>query len=169
MHQVRSAICGIFRRNVLKQLGSSMTDLKIEVAHRFSPELLQAVTSLLPQLTSSGRLMTSAELKAMIDCPFATLFVAKDDDRIVGMISLAVVQMPTGLRSYLEDLVIDATFRQRGGATALLQAAIDYAKASGARSLDMTSRSSRIGAIRLYERLGFKRRDTNAFRYSFYE
>ena len=84
-----------------------MTDLRIEIARQSSPDVLRAVTSLLSQLTSSGRAITAAELDAMIASPAATLFLAKDGDRIVGMISLAVVQMPTGLRSYLEDLVVD--------------------------------------------------------------
>jgi hypothetical protein len=82
----------------------SMTNLKIEDVKQFDPSLLQAVASLLPQLTSSGRTMTAAELRAMIASPLTTLFIAKDEDKIVGMISLNVVQMPTGLRSYLEDL-----------------------------------------------------------------
>jgi ribosomal protein S18 acetylase RimI-like enzyme len=111
--------------------------------------------------------MTAAELKAIVASPLTTLFIAKDEGRIVGTISLAVVQMPTGLRAYLEDLVVDSSYRNRGAATALLQAAIDLARNSGARTLDMTSRASRENAIRLYERLGFRRRDTNAFRYSF--
>jgi ribosomal protein S18 acetylase RimI-like enzyme len=149
-------------------IGSLMTDLKIECAKDFSPALLQAVTSLLPQLTSSGRAMSPKELKVMIASPLTRLFVAKDDGKIVGMISLAVVQMPTGMRAYLEDLVVDAAYRNRGAATALLQAAIDTAKSAGARTLDMTSRASRTGAIRLYERLGFQRRDTNVFRYPFF-
>lgn len=84
-----------------------MTNLTIEIARQSSADLLQAVTSLLSQLTTSGRAITAAELDAMIASPAATLFLAKDGDRIVGMISLAVVQMPTGLRSYLEDLVVD--------------------------------------------------------------
>ena len=144
-----------------------MTNLKIEIAKEFSPALLQAIASLLPQLTSSGHAMTAAELKAIVASPLTTLFIAKDEGRIVGTISLAVVQMPTGLRAYLEELVVDSSYRNRGAATALLQAAIDLARNSGARTLDMTSRASRENAIRLYERLGFRRRDTNAFRYSF--
>ena len=104
----------------------------------------------------------------MIASPFTTLFVAKDDGKIVGMISLAVVQMPTGVRAYLEDLVVDVRIPQSRRRTALLQAAIDTAKGAGARTLDMTSRASRTEAIRLYERLGFQRRDTNAFRYPFF-
>jgi ribosomal protein S18 acetylase RimI-like enzyme len=144
-----------------------MTNLKIEIAREFSPALLQAIAALLPQLTSSGRAMTAAELKSMVASPLTTLFIAKDEGRIVGTISLAVVQMPTGLRAYLEDLVVDASYRNRGAATALLQAAIDLARRSGARTLDMTSRASRENAIRIYERVGFRRRDTNAFRYLF--
>ena len=143
-----------------------MTNLTIEIARQSSPDLLRAVTSLLTQLTSSGRAITAAELDAMIASPAATLFLAKDGDRIVGMISLAVVQMPTGLRSYLEDLVVDL-YRQRGAATALLQAALDFARKSAARTMDMTSRPARTDAIRLYDRLGFRLRDTNPYRYVF--
>jgi ribosomal protein S18 acetylase RimI-like enzyme len=150
-------------------VGYSMTKLEIEVIKHFSDDLLSAVNSLLPQLTSTGRAMTAAELSTMVASPSANLFIARDKNGIVGMISLAVAQMPTGLRSYLEDLVVDSSYRRHGVATALLQAAIETAKNSGARTLDMTSRSSRAGAIQLYERLGFRRRDTNALRYQFYE
>ena len=107
-----------------------MTNLTIEIARQSSADLLQAVTSLLSQLTTSGRAITAAELDAMIASPAATLFLAKDGDRIVGMISLAVVQMPTGLRSYLEDLVVDEPYRQHGAATALLHAALISARKS---------------------------------------
>lgn len=148
------------------EMWCAMTSLRIEIADRSSPALLRAMTSLLPQLTS-GRAMTQAELDAMIASPAATLFLAKDGDKIVGMISLAVVQMPTGLRSYLEDLVVDASYRQRGAATALLQAALDFARNATARTMYMTSRPSRGNAIRLYERLGFELRDTNPYRYVF--
>lgn len=144
-----------------------MTNLTIEIARQSSPDLLQAVTSLLSQLTTSGRAITAAELDAMIASPAATLFLAKDGDRIVGMISLAVVQMPTGLRSYLEDLVVDEPYRPHGAATALLQAALDFARKSAARTMDRISRPSRSNAIRLYDRLGFKLRDTNPYRYVF--
>ena len=114
-------MAGILVRRSAAGSAFGMTSLKIEIAKDFSPALLQAIASLLPQLTSSGRAMTAAELKAMIASPLTTLFIAKDDDRIVGTISLTVVQMPTGLRAYLEDLVVDASYRNRGAATALLR------------------------------------------------
>ena len=144
-----------------------MSDFKVEIATEASPDLLAAVRSLLPQLTTSGHLITESELRAMIEAPLTTMFVAKDGAAIVGMISLSVAQMPTGLRSYLEDLVVDASCRRRGIARALMEAALDHARNAGARTLDMTSRPSREGAIQLYEELGFQLRQTNPYRFSF--
>lgn len=146
-----------------------MSDITIEIATEASPALLKAVESLLPQLTTSERLITASELTVMIMSPFTTMFIAKDGTEIVGMISMSVAQMPTGLRSYLEDLVVDASCRRRGVARALMQAAIDHARNTGARTLDMTSRPSRQGAIQLYEELGFQLRQTNPYRFSFNE
>ena len=134
-----------------------------------SSDLRVGVRSLLPQLTSPDRLLSESELSRIVSSPHTKLFVARAGGNIIGMISLAVVQMPSGVRSYLEDLVVDSAYRRRGVATALLEAAIDHARRSGARSLDMTSRPSRRDAIRLYEKMGFRRRETNAFRYTFYK
>jgi ribosomal protein S18 acetylase RimI-like enzyme len=146
-----------------------MSDFTIEIAKEASPALLKAVRSLLPQLTTSGRLIAASELRAMIESPLSTMFIAKSGTEIVGMISLSVAQMPTGLRSYLEDLVVDSSCRRRGIARALLEAAIDHARNAGARTLDMTSRPSRHGAIELYKELGFQLRQTNPYRFPFHE
>ena len=134
-----------------------------------SSDLRVGVRSLLPQLTSPDRLLSESELSRIVSSPHTKLFVARAGGNIIGMISLAVVQMPSGMRSYLEDLVVDSAYRRRGVATALLEAAIDHARRSGARSLDMTSRPFRRDAIRLYQKMGFRRRETNAFRYTFYK
>jgi len=136
---------------------------------QMSSDLRVGVRSLLPQLTSPDRLLSESELSRIVSSPHTKLFVARAGGNIIGMISLAVVQMPSGMRSYLEDLVVDSAYRRRGVATALLEAAIDHARRSGARSLDMTSRPSRRDAIRLYQKMGFRRRETNAFRYTFYK
>ena len=136
---------------------------------QMSSDLRVGVRSLLPQLTSPDRLLSESELSRIVSSPHTKLFVARAGGNIIGMISLAVVQMPSGMRSYLEDLVVDSAYRRRGVATALLEAAIDHARRSGARSLDMTSRPFRRDAIRLYQKMGFRRRETNAFRYTFYK
>jgi ribosomal protein S18 acetylase RimI-like enzyme len=80
------------------------------------------------------------------------------------MLSLVLVQMPTGLRALLEDLAVDSSYRRRGIATALMNFARDLASKAGARTIDLTSRPSREAGIRIYERLGYRRRDTGVFR-----
>ncbi len=85
---------------------------------------------------------------------------------IVGTLTLVVFRIPTGLRAWIEDVVVDESVRGRGVGEALTLAAIDLAAAAGARTVDLTSRPSREAANRLYRRLGFEQRDTNVYRYS---
>jgi ribosomal protein S18 acetylase RimI-like enzyme len=80
------------------------------------------------------------------------------------MLSLVLVQMPTGLRAILEDLAVDSAYRRRGIGAALMNAARDMATDAGARTIDFTSRPSREAGVRLYERLGYQRRETGVFR-----
>lgn len=88
------------------------------------------------------------------------------DGPIVGMLTLVTFRLPTGVRSWVEDVVTDTNLRGRGTASALIKAAIDLASSAGARTVDLTSRPSREAANRLYVRVGFKLRETNVYRYS---
>ena len=84
---------------------------------------------------------------------------------IVGTLTLVVFRIPTAIRAWIEDVVVDESARGRGVGEALTAAALDRAKAAGARTVDLTSRPSREAANRLYQRLGFIGRDTNVYRY----
>ena len=81
------------------------------------------------------------------------------------MLTLVVFRIPTGVRAWIEDVVVDAAVRGRGVGEALSQAALTRAAAAGARTVDLTSRPSREAANRLYRRLGFVPRETNLYRY----
>jgi ribosomal protein S18 acetylase RimI-like enzyme len=74
--------------------------------------------------------------------------------------------LATGLRAWIEDVVVDASARGHGAGEALVNAAIATARDAGARTVDLTSRSDREAAHRLYDRTGFTRRETNVYRYS---
>jgi ribosomal protein S18 acetylase RimI-like enzyme len=81
------------------------------------------------------------------------------------MLTLVTVPLPSGLRARIEDVVVDQDARGQGVGTALTRAALDMAQQQGARSIDLTSRTSRVAANRLYQELGFQLRDSNAYRY----
>jgi ribosomal protein S18 acetylase RimI-like enzyme len=107
-------------------------------------------------------------LAAIVASPATVLFIARDVDTgtIVGSLTLALFRIPTGMRAWIEDVVVDKAMRGKGAGNALNQAALDRARAEGAKTVDLTSRPSRGAANRLYQRLGFEQRDTNVYRYN---
>jgi ribosomal protein S18 acetylase RimI-like enzyme len=94
------------------------------------------------------------------------LFVATHDGAIVGSLTLALYRIPTGVKAWIEDVVVDADARGQGVGDALNRAAIDAARQRGAKHVSLTSRPSREAANRLYQRLGFELYPTTLYRYS---
>jgi ribosomal protein S18 acetylase RimI-like enzyme len=138
--------------------------ISVEVAASADEDLRAAVTALVPQLSSSSPPPTRDELARIIADPATTLFVARDGDRMVGMLTLAVFRIPTAQRAIIEDVVVDEAARGAGAAAALVEAALHHASALGARTVDLTSRPDREAANRLYVRMGFELRKTNVYR-----
>lgn len=138
----------------------------IEEATAVDDELVEAMARLVPQLSSSAPPPDRAALAELVGHPATTLLVARDGDgTIVGSLTLVVFPIPTGRRAWIEDVVVDAASRGRGVAAALNRVALQRAEAMGCRTVDLTSRPSREAANRLYERLGFVRRETNVWRF----
>ena len=84
---------------------------------------------------------------------------------MVGSLTLAFYRIPTGLRAWIEDVVVDESARGLGVGEALSVAAIDESRQRGAKNVSLTSRSSREAANRLYQRLGFEPYETNLYRF----
>jgi ribosomal protein S18 acetylase RimI-like enzyme len=139
--------------------------VEVEAVQQVTDELLYAARRLLPQLSSSAAPLTADDLTRIASHQATTLFVARSEGIIVGMLTLVTFPLPSGLRARIEDVVVDQDARGRGVGTALTMAALDLAQAQGARTIDLTSRASRVGANRLYQQLGFRLRDSNVYRY----
>ena len=128
----------------------------------------EAFDRLLPQLSSSAQPLSMEQIKELFDQECLHLVCAVDDEeKIVGMLSLVVFDIPTGRRAWIEDVVTDQAVRGQGVGQSLVEAAVDHAKALGARTVDLTSRPTREAANRLYRRVGFLLRETNVYRKSF--
>ena len=138
----------------------------VSVATEVSDELVEAFARLTPQLSRSSPAPSREVLAEIVDSPATHLLVARaDDGTILGSLTLVLFRIPTGLRAWIEDVVVDSEARGQGVGEALNRFAIDVAAERGARSVDLTSRPSREAANRLYRRLGFEPRDTNVYRY----
>jgi ribosomal protein S18 acetylase RimI-like enzyme len=140
--------------------------VNVELVRESSPELVEAMRRLVPQLSSSASDPTESDIGEVLDSESTFLLLARSDaNEIVGMLTLALLRIPTGVRAWIEDVVVDERARGAGIGSALVSEALAIARAQGARTVDLTSRPDRVAANRLYERLGFARRETNVYRY----
>lgn len=144
----------------------------VEQCEEVDDKLIEAMQRLVPQLSSSSPPPSVSELAEIVASPACHLLVAHEGDgpglegRIVGTMTLVVFRIPTGLRAWIEDVVVDESVRGRGVGEQLNRAALELAAELGVRTVDLTSRPSREAANRLYKRLGFVQRETNVYRYA---
>jgi ribosomal protein S18 acetylase RimI-like enzyme len=140
--------------------------VRIEEAIAYSAELGAALSRLVGQLSSSAPPPGEAEIREIVTSPATRLLLARDEHGdIIGSLTLVLFRIPTGLRAWIEDVVVDEAARGQGVGAALIREALRIALEAGARTVDLTSRPEREAANRLYERLGFTRRGTSVFRF----
>jgi ribosomal protein S18 acetylase RimI-like enzyme len=140
----------------------------IERVSEVTGELYEALERLIPQLSPSKTPPTREELSVLIKSEGSSLLIARYPDEsgeIAGLLSLTVYRVPTGIRSIVEDVVIDETMRRRGIGQALVEHAIKLAREAGASVVSLTSNPKREAANYLYQSLGFERRGTNVYSY----
>lgn len=140
--------------------------MEIYEARRVDNKLIDAFERLIPQLSKSNPPPTADQLQSMVDSDASILLVAEEDGYIFGSLTLVLFRIPTGVRAWIEDVVVDSEARGKGVGKALNLEALRLAGEAGAKTVDLTSRPSREAANRLYQRIGFEPRETNVYRYS---
>ncbi|MCA1700169.1 MAG: GNAT family N-acetyltransferase [Actinobacteria bacterium] len=132
-----------------------------------SEDLVASVGALVQQLSSSAQAPSRLELESIVASPATRLLIACDGDgAVLGTLTLALFRIPTGMRAWIEDVVVDDAARGRGVAQILMRAAVRLAQDAGAQTVDLTSRPSRVAANRLYRKIGFVQRETNVYRFT---
>jgi len=139
----------------------------VEEATSVTDELMAALERLVPQLSRTSPVPSRAEVAEIVASPATTMLLARTPEgALVGSLTLVMFRIPTGVRAWIEDVVVDQSVRGRGIGEALGGHALRLAAAAGARTVDLTSRPSREAANRMYRRLGFEERETNVYRWS---
>lgn len=144
--------------------GNSMT-IEISICDEVNDAVVAAFAELVPQLSRSSSPPTAEELNKIVAHEASTLLLASEGKTILGSMTLVLFPIPTGIRAWIEDVVVDESARGRGVGEALNRRALKIALNAGAQTVDLTSRPSRDAANRLYQRLGFVARETNVYRY----
>jgi GNAT superfamily N-acetyltransferase len=141
--------------------------VQVEILGTVTDEVVEAFGRLLPQLSGSAPPLGRADLEAITACPANTVLIARSGDTISGTLTLVMFPLPSGMRAWIEDVVVDESARRQGIAEALTREALRRARGAGARTVDLTSRPSRVAAGGLYEKLGFTIRETRLYRFTF--
>ena len=140
----------------------------IEKASELTEELHEALLRLVPQLGLHKIPPKWEELDLLVTSEASTLLVAREPDEnspITGILCLSIYRVPTGLRSIIEDVIVDQSMRRRGIGEALVKRAIELARESGADGVSLTSNPKREAANQLYQSMGFELRQTNPYFY----
>ena len=142
--------------------------MEVSILNKVDEEALAAFERLVPQLSTTAKVPTREEVEAMVNSDSSIVLVARDEaqnGKIVGSLTLIVFRVPTGIRAWIEDVVVDPAERGRGIGEDLTRFALEEARRRGAKTVDLTSRPSREAANRLYVRVGFYLRQSNLYRY----
>lgn len=133
----------------------------------YSPEYHEAMQRFLNQLTTSPMTLTESMFRQLLESNNSHLFFLLKDNQIAGMLTVGIYYSPTGGKAWIEDVVIDETFRGQGLSKIMLSHAIDFVKAKQIPLLMLTSNPKRIAANKLYQASGFERKETNVYRMEF--
>ena len=133
----------------------------------YSPEYLEAMQRFLDQLTTSPMVLTESMFQELLKSENSHLFFIMKDEQIAGMLTVGIYYSPTGGKAWIEDVVVDETFRGQGLSKLLVAHAIEFVKSQQIPLLMLTSNPKRIAANKLYQAMGFERKETNVYRMKF--
>ncbi|HJD93283.1 GNAT family N-acetyltransferase [Bacteroides coprosuis] len=137
----------------------------ITTAQTVDQKLIEAMQCLIPQLTQLGEPISFDSLSSLVNDQESELILAiNEENKIVGSLALVVFTIPTGKKAFIEDVIVDHSARGLGIGEKLIQKAIDLSKEKQVRRIELSSRPIRIPANKLYQKMGFKVRDTNFYR-----
>lgn len=139
--------------------------MKISQVTAPDPTILDAINKLLPQLAPGAPQLQAHAFDQIVAASCCTLFVATQDARIIGSLTLIMYRIPSRIHAWIEDVVVDKSARGCGVGEALVRHAIAQARREGAAQIGLSSAPHRVNAIRLYRKIGFKERSTHVFQY----
>ena len=89
--------------------------VRVDEARAVDDDLVDAFSRLIPQMSRSSPPPSRAELDEIVRSDASRLLVARDDGgQVLGSLTLVLFRIPTGLRAWIEDVVVDESARGQG-------------------------------------------------------
>ena len=133
----------------------------------YSQEYHEAMQRFLDQLTTNPMTLTEEMFRQLLTSGNSHLFFLLQDGQVAGMLTVGIYYSPTGGKAWIEDVVVDEAFRGQGLSKLLVSYAVGFVRSKGIPSLMLTSNPKRIAANKLYQAMGFGRKETNVYRMKF--
>ena|SRR3989344_620032 len=122
------------------------------------------INTLLRQLSARNPTCSAQYLKQVLANRNLELWVIRDGKRIVGTGTVLWNSILTERFALIEDVVVDREYRGRGLGEKIMRKLIAVARGKKVHTIGLSSRPHRIAANKLYQKLGFIRKDTNVYK-----
>lgn len=140
----------------------------IKEINTLTPVIQTAIQHFIDLLVSTPYMASHETLTALVTSENSHLFLAYDEsENIMGMLTVGIYYSPTGKKAWIEDVVVNDTYRGQGIGEKMVQHAIEFVKTKDVNLLMLTSHPSRIAANKLYPKVGFNKRETNVYKMTF--
>src|SRR6185312_3803799 len=110
---------------------------------------------------------TRDDLEAITSDKNVLFIVVKDDKKVIGMATGYLITKFGKRTGFVEDVVVDDGYRGQGLGQKVMEKLLEESKKAGATQMYLTSGHDRVAAQSLYQKLGFKKRDTDVFKLEF--
>lgn len=141
--------------DVVIQEAREVTGELVDALHEFRNRLGRRTVSYTP---------SASDLEAIIRNSSTQLLVARAEaGTIYGALTLVVYPLPSGIRSWIEDLVVLPPQSGRGLGVVLVEEAVRRARIAGAERIELLVDPSQVAARNVFQRMGFRPYDKSPY------
>ena len=137
-------------------------DMEIQVLHNYTQAQFDDLKQLMSELSDRVSL-TQTNLLMVLKDSNCHLYVILDGESVMGCATLCVFHSPTGTKASVEDVIVSSAYRGQHLGKQLMKYVLEQAKAFAPIELHLTSNPMRVAANKLYQSIGFQKKETNCY------
>ena len=136
--------------------------MEIQELHNYTQAQFEDLKQLIAELSDRVNL-TQTDLMLVLKDSNSHLYVILESEHIIGCATLCVFHSPTGTKASIEDVVVSSAYRGQHLGKQLMEYVLEQAQAYAPIELHLTSNPMRVAANKLYQSLGFQKKETNCY------
>lgn len=139
--------------------------MEILELHDYTQAQFEDLKQLMSELSDRVN-FTQTDLMLVLKDRNCHLYTVLEGEHIIGCVTLCLFHSPTGTKASIEDVVVSSAYRGQHLGRQLMGYVLEQAKAYAPIELHLTSNPMRVAANKLYQSLGFQKKETNCYQMS---